>query len=387
MSDVEADDEAHRSEPGPPLASIVVNNYNYGRFVAEAIDSALAQTYTPLEVIVVDDGSTDESRDVIASYGDRIFPLLKENGGQASAFNAGFAACRGEVVVFLDADDVLLPTAIEQAMKQFTPGVAKVHWPLWRAGEDLEASGQIIPAEPLPHGDLREFTLRQGPATSLSPPTSGNAWARNFLEIALPMPEPEHRIGADGYLYGTAPAFGTIASLTTPQGFYRIHPRNNYKHMPLDERVRAGIRSFEQQWSMLEDHALRMGEPVNRQNWERNSYFHQVRRAVDEIVALVPAGDTIILVDEARWAVGAEIAGRFVLQFLEKDGEYWGLPEDDTHAIAELERLRTERGAKTLAIAWPAFWWLADYPQFAAHIRANHACRLENERLIVFSLR
>ena len=80
------------------LVSIIVNNYNYGRFLGEAIDSALGQTYPRLEVIVVDDGSTDNSRDVISSYAGQLTALLKCNGGQASAFNAGFAASRGEVV-------------------------------------------------------------------------------------------------------------------------------------------------------------------------------------------------------------------------------------------------------------------------------------------------
>ena len=95
-----------------PLVSVIVNNYNYGHFLSEAIDSALAQTYTRTEVIVVDDGSTDDSSEIIAGYGDRIIPVLKENGGQASAFNAGFAKSRGDVICFLDADDYLFPQAI-----------------------------------------------------------------------------------------------------------------------------------------------------------------------------------------------------------------------------------------------------------------------------------
>jgi glycosyltransferase involved in cell wall biosynthesis len=66
-----------------PFVSILINNYNYGRFLQEAIDSALNQTYSPTEVIVVDDGSTDNSREIIASYGNKIIPVLKENGGQA----------------------------------------------------------------------------------------------------------------------------------------------------------------------------------------------------------------------------------------------------------------------------------------------------------------
>ena len=103
----------------PRSASIIISSYNYGRFLSEAIESALSQTYAPTEVIVVDDGSTDHSRDIIASYGDRITPLLKENGGQASAFNSGFRVSRGEVIFFLDSDDLLLPTVVERALEQF----------------------------------------------------------------------------------------------------------------------------------------------------------------------------------------------------------------------------------------------------------------------------
>lgn len=98
------------------LVSIIVNNYNYGRFLREAIESALSQTYKPLEVIVVDDGSTDCSRDVIASFGARILPVFKENGGQASALNAGFARSHGDLVMFLDSDDLLLDYAIERVV-------------------------------------------------------------------------------------------------------------------------------------------------------------------------------------------------------------------------------------------------------------------------------
>src|SRR5436305_1267238 len=90
---------------------IVVNNYNYEAYVRQAVDSACAQEYPSANVIVVDDGSTDGSRDVLAAYGDEIDLVLKENGGQASALNAGFARCRGQAVIFLDADDVLAPNA------------------------------------------------------------------------------------------------------------------------------------------------------------------------------------------------------------------------------------------------------------------------------------
>src|SRR4051794_8812023 len=109
------------------LASVVIDNYNYARFLPEAIDSALRQTWPATEVIVVDDGSTDRSRQIMAAYGDRIVPVFKENGGQNSALNAGFNRSRGEVVLFLDSDDALLPTAAEAAMGAFAePDVVKV---------------------------------------------------------------------------------------------------------------------------------------------------------------------------------------------------------------------------------------------------------------------
>jgi glycosyltransferase involved in cell wall biosynthesis len=138
------------------LASVIVNNYNYGRYVGEAIESALAQSHGPTEVIVVDDGSTDESRRVIEGYAGRARVVLKENGGQASALNAGFRVSRGEVVVFLDSDDVLLPTAVERAAALLAdPGVAKVHWPMWEVDRTGAKTGRIVARGsrpyPIPH--------------------------------------------------------------------------------------------------------------------------------------------------------------------------------------------------------------------------------------------
>jgi glycosyltransferase involved in cell wall biosynthesis len=78
--------------------SIFINNYNYGRFLGEAIRSALEQTVPALEVIVVDDGSTGESRSVIDSFGNRIVGIFQDNGGQAAAFNTGIRSAKGDRV-------------------------------------------------------------------------------------------------------------------------------------------------------------------------------------------------------------------------------------------------------------------------------------------------
>ncbi len=100
--------------PDPVLVSVVIPTYNYVRFVGEAIESALAQTWATREVIVVDDGSTDETPALLASYGSRIQVIRKPNGGLSSARNAGIRAARGECIALLDADDIFLPAKLER---------------------------------------------------------------------------------------------------------------------------------------------------------------------------------------------------------------------------------------------------------------------------------
>src|ERR1700676_3954845 len=96
---------------GRPSVSIVISCFNYERYVGAAIRSALEQVGPASEVVVVDDGSGDGSRDLIAAFGDQITAIVKDNGGQASALNLGFQASAGDAVIFLDADDVLLASA------------------------------------------------------------------------------------------------------------------------------------------------------------------------------------------------------------------------------------------------------------------------------------
>src|ERR1700679_3491903 len=102
-----------------PLATVVIVNYNYDKFVAAAIDSALEQSYAPLEVIVVDDGSSDGSRQIIAGYANHVRTVFQNNAGQGSAYNAGWRAARGEFVLFLDSDHVLTPDAMTKVVAAF----------------------------------------------------------------------------------------------------------------------------------------------------------------------------------------------------------------------------------------------------------------------------
>jgi glycosyltransferase involved in cell wall biosynthesis len=216
----------------PTVVSIVVNNYNYERFLSDAIDSALNQTHEHTEVIVVDDGSTDSSREIIARYGDRIVPVLKENGGQASAFNAGFERSSGDIVIFLDSDDMLLSHVAEAVVHEFEqdPAVAKIQYRL----EMVDALGRPIglqtpPAElSMPEGDLRHQILRY-PDDVRTPPTSGNAFRASMLRQILPMPNArDGTTGADLYLSNITPLYGLIKTLPGTGGKYRVHESNNF---------------------------------------------------------------------------------------------------------------------------------------------------------------
>ena len=98
------------------VVTAVIPTYNYGRFVAEAVESALAQTYSPVEVVVVDDGSTDDTAERLQPYRGRIRYLYQENRGLSGARNAGMRAARGEYVALLDSDDTWKPEKIAAQM-------------------------------------------------------------------------------------------------------------------------------------------------------------------------------------------------------------------------------------------------------------------------------
>src|SRR6266576_3496761 len=89
--------------------SVVIPAYNAGAFLGEALDSVLSQTYQPLEVIVVDDGSDDETPQIVADYNGKVTYLRRSRGGPASARNTGVRAAKGDWIAFLDADDIWMP--------------------------------------------------------------------------------------------------------------------------------------------------------------------------------------------------------------------------------------------------------------------------------------
>ena len=376
----------------PRRVSVIINNYNYGLYLREAIDSALNQTYPHVEVLVVDDGSTDDSRDIISGYGNKIIPVLQSNGGQGAAFNSGFAASRGEIVCFLDADDGLRPDAVRQATLVLDdPGIVKVHWPLTVVDHRGAPTGALFPSGQMPEGDLRETVLRDGPYydSRTLPPTSGNAWRREFLDRVLPMPACEFDHGADVYLHALAPLFGRMGRILESQGFYRSHDRNHYWRSQLsDRKVAEYLGRFESCCTALRQQLEAAGERADETGWRDRNFNYlwlaRLKAARQEIDEVLPLDAKYVLVDDDELGE-AGLTGRRAMRFLERDGAYWGRPLDDEHAIAEFERVR-DQGARYLVFWWTCFWWLEHYAQFDRYLRSRFTCPLDNERLIVFDL-
>ncbi len=217
-------------------ASILINNFNYAQYLGACIDSALAQDHRDVEVIVVDDGSTDGSRAVMASFGDRIVPICKANGGQASCFNAGFAAAGGDVIFLLDADDMFLPGKVSQVIDLY--GRHDIGWCF------DHASHAVAPPS---HGPLVTISvdgraaMRQGTFPPLPAPTSGLSFRRDLLARILPMPTATDITLSDNYLKFAAAYLAPGVTIEQCLTFQRLHPGNRYTAAQAREAKRAAI--------------------------------------------------------------------------------------------------------------------------------------------------
>lgn len=374
-----------------PLVSIVINNYNYAQFLPQAIDSALSQNHRPVEVVVVDDGSTDESRAIIMSYGDRVVSAFQENGGMGSAINAGFRASRGDIVVFLDADDVLLPTAAGEAARLMADSrVVKVHWNMREMDGDGADTGQLVPREALPEGDLREIATLKGPMAAGGPPTSGNAWARRFLEEVLPMPQRELRQHADAYLNTLACLFGEFRTTPEPQARYRIHGNNDYASQPMIDRLRRNLHMYHYRCRLFSDALRRLGENIQPAAWKTDDipyYFFLQRRfgILQQIAALIPRSDSFVLVDDGAFGDGPLVDERECIRFPVSPATPRGAPPNDQAAIDALEDMRRD-GAQFLIFVKPALWWLQNFPGLLRHLESNYTRELSSENVHAFNL-
>lgn len=209
-----------------PLVSVIVTNYNYEIYLSQAIDSVLSQTYRNFELIVVDDGSTDNSREIIKSYGEHLIAIFQGNAGQGEAFNAGIARAKGEIICFLDADDYFYETKLAKVVAGF------LEHPEWvqisHCWTFVNREGVPTRRSPknLSQGDVGSLLLQRGKyAWGI---TSALAYRRVALQQVLPVPRRPR--AADTYLTATVPFHGKVGSISEPLMFYRMHGKNRRAH-------------------------------------------------------------------------------------------------------------------------------------------------------------
>jgi glycosyltransferase involved in cell wall biosynthesis len=211
-----------------PLVTVLIDTYNYGHYIEEALESVLAQEFPPdqREILVVDDGSTDDTAERLRKYGDSIRYFQKPNGGQATAFNFGFAAARGEIFATLDADDVWLPDKLRRVCETFenNPDAGMVYHRayLWRDGVQDVNDG--IFAEVSGHVPTSRISLLRYPMMS----TSCLAFRRNVLSRLVPIPG-GLRSQADAYLTALIIFVAPVAALPEYLAKYRVHGTNFFQ--------------------------------------------------------------------------------------------------------------------------------------------------------------
>jgi glycosyltransferase involved in cell wall biosynthesis len=221
-----------------PFFTVIIDTYNYGQYVEAAVSSVLTQEFPAeeREILVVDDGSTDDTQERLRKFGDAIRYLRKTNGGQASAFNFGFEQARGEIIALLDADDVWLPDKLARLYEAFKQNPAagmvyhRMYW--WSGTNETSADRDFIPVSgrvPESRRDLLQYPMMG---------TSCLTFRRDALKELLPVPK-VLRSQADAYLTALIIFIAPVAAIPDYLGKYRLHGANLFQ---IHEERGANIR-------------------------------------------------------------------------------------------------------------------------------------------------
>ena len=202
--------------------SVVISNYNYAKYLPEALDSVLGQSHPATEIIVVDDGSTDNSAEILNVYAQKhavIRPVFQKNGGQGRAMNVGISQSTGDAVLFMDSDDTWYPDKIKFILPLLDECGFVQH--NLSCGDKLYRSFLISQ-------DHRRYMLEFG-MFDFFVPTSGLCLRRDVVEKIFPLPEDDSlRICADAYITRLALYYSPLATVQNSLGVYRIHGENNW---------------------------------------------------------------------------------------------------------------------------------------------------------------
>lgn len=207
-----------------PLVTVILTSYNYAPFLRKAIQSVLDQTYSRFELIAVDDGSKDESPEILKSYFDpRLEVILQKNSGQASAWNTAFARSKGELIFFIDSDDWWAPEKIDRVVKMHEAS-DKLNCLIQHNMTCVTPTGEHPYRRILPSGDCFSEMQANG-RISYFVTSSGLCVPRWVCDQIFPIPE-VLRISPDAFLTRVAFTLGPVLSLPEKLAYLRLHGKN-----------------------------------------------------------------------------------------------------------------------------------------------------------------
>ncbi|HEX2296466.1 MAG TPA: glycosyltransferase, partial [Actinomycetota bacterium] len=279
--------------PERPLVSVLVSSYCYAQYLGDAIESVLGQTYERFEVVVCDDGSTDGSRAVLEEYARRdarVVAVTKENGGQASALNAAFCASSGEIVCFLDADDMLDPGRLEAVVDALAGGDAGgvVH-PFAVYDEEWNELYTLPVGYRPESGWIGARAAARGGRWSVAA-GGGVAFRRAVAERVFPIPEDAFTgADADAFVFTLLPLLTPVAHVPQPLYRYRLHGENEGLLRRLDPpSVERRLRFIETTTACVNERLAQLDPPGTALRLEDNLGYEEQRFFLDAFAARRP---------------------------------------------------------------------------------------------------
>jgi glycosyltransferase involved in cell wall biosynthesis len=276
--------------PEQPLVSVLLPNYNYARFLPDAIASVQRQTYTRWELVVCDDGSTDNSCDIVDRYCHadfRITLIAQPNGGQAAALNAAYQASHGQILCILDADDLFVPHKLQSLVTRFTqrPNAGLLVHAMTLVDPEGVALHRIPHMGRFEEGWIANRVLRRGGRWRYMP-SSAIAFRRELAQYGFPIPNERFAKGAEGLLFTLFPLLTEVTHINDALSIYRIHGSNMGGRLEFDaDAARKGASLMSDVILGVNERLAEMGV-AERLRTEDNLYI-----SLDLFVASLLDGD------------------------------------------------------------------------------------------------
>ena len=229
------------SNPDTVTISVVIAAYNAAKYIRETLDSVLAQSYPPLEIIVVDDGSTDETAAIVRSYAGRVRLVQQENRGEPAARNVGIRHAKGDYIAFVDSDDLWMPEKLERQAACLLE--KKVVWVTCYADSFDDSSGRILSGyrKKLYEGDVLEKEFNYPFIRSPTPVVKKTV----FEEVGYFDEDKDALVGEDKNMWMRIAARYPLGAVYQVLALKREHPTSTLSTTPTEEKLRGQLLLIE----------------------------------------------------------------------------------------------------------------------------------------------